>query len=167
MDVRQLLSGDRAWASAQVSEHFASPQIVSRGVLHDTQILPGLIAELAGERLGLLHYALSGAQMEIIVLLNSSARRGVGRALLAGAAEIARRAECWRIWLVTTNNNHAAQRFYRALGWRQAAVHHAALDAARRLKPEIPAFDQEGREIRDEIEFELLLNPPTGSERAV
>jgi hypothetical protein len=61
------------------------------------------------------------------------------------------------MWLVTTNNNADAIAFYQALGWQQVAVHAGAVDRARHLKPEIPALDERGRPIRDEIEFERLL----------
>jgi hypothetical protein len=58
---------------------------------------------------------------------------------------------------VTTNNNEDGLAFYRALGWHQRAVYGGAVDYARGLKPEIPATDELGRPIRDEIEFERRL----------
>jgi hypothetical protein len=58
---------------------------------------------------------------------------------------------------VTTNDNAPALSFYRAIGWRQAAIHRGAIRDSRRLKPEIPEFAADGTSIQDEIEFELLL----------
>jgi hypothetical protein len=64
------------------------------------------------------------------------------------------------MWLVTTNDNLAAIAFYRARGWRQAAVRRGAVSEARRLKPQIPAFGTNGLPKEDELEFELRLDDP-------
>jgi hypothetical protein len=47
---------------------------------------------------------------------------------------------CDRLRLVTTNDNIRALRFYQRRGWRMAALHLDAVDAARKIKPEIPAL---------------------------
>ena len=130
---------------------------MSRGVLYDACFLPGLVAEEAAGRTGLLQYRIDGEQCEVVILIALKPRQGVGRALLRAAEELAKAASCCRMWLVTTNNNLSAQAFYRAAGWVQAAVHRDAVTAARKLKPEIPRVDQAGRPIRDEIEFERVL----------
>jgi hypothetical protein len=48
MEARELSIDDRPWAERLVTERFASFRIVSRGVLHDTRALPGLLAERDG-----------------------------------------------------------------------------------------------------------------------
>lgn len=72
--------------------------------------------------------------------------------------EIARARGTRRLWLITTNDNAPAVAFYRAVGWRQCAVHRDAIEEARRLKPEIPRTGHAGKPIRDEIEFERLID---------
>ncbi len=145
------------WVERLVAEHFGSPRVVSRGVLHQVRDLPGLIAVRAGKQVGLVQYHLADADFEIVTLITQESRTGIGRALLAATEPIARAAGCSRMWLVTTNNNEDGLAFYRALGWHQRAVHLGAVDRARALKPEIPATDELGRPIRDEIEFERRL----------
>jgi RimJ/RimL family protein N-acetyltransferase len=81
----------------------------------------------------------------------------VGTALLSAAREVAADAGCRRIWLVTTNDNTPAMRFYERRGFRQSAVYRDALDRSRVLKPEIPEIGLNGVPIRDEIEYEILL----------
>jgi len=157
MNIRSLTPEDIPWVEAVVTEHFGSPRVVSRGVLHDSRVLPGLVAEEAAGRTGLLQYRIDGEQCEVVILIALKPRQGVGRALLRAAEELAKAAACCRMWLVTTDNNAGAQAFYRAVGWAQAAVHHDAVTAARKLKPEIPHLDEGGRPIRDEIEFERSL----------
>ena len=74
----------------------------------------------------------------------------------------ARERRCGRLWLVTTNDNGPAIQFYRNRGMRLAAVHHGAVDAARRdLKPEIPLHGVGGVPIHDEVEFEIVLGRET------
>ena len=157
MEARELSLDDRAWAERLVSERFASTRIVSRGVLHDTRRLPGLIAEREGTRVGLLQYRVVGERLEVVVLIALSPREGVGRFLLRAVESIARAHGCRRLWLITTNDNRAALSFYPAVGWRQAGVHRGAMRESRSLKPEIPEFASDGIPIEDEIEFELLL----------
>lgn len=140
-----------------MAEHYGSPRIVSRGVLRESASLPGLVAERDGERVGLLQYHLGDRACEVVVLIATIRRQGVGRALLEAVRPIAEQARCRRMWLITTNANRGAAAFYRALGWSHVATHRGAVDEARRLKPEIPAVDAAGIAIRDEIEFALVL----------
>jgi ribosomal protein S18 acetylase RimI-like enzyme len=157
MKVRELTGGDRPWADQLVARHFASSQVVSRGVLHECRSLPGLIAESDGAAVGLLQYHVADGQFEVVVLIAVRPRRGVGRLLLRAAEPIARVRGCNRLWLITTNDNRPALSFYRAIGWRQVAVHRGAMSESRRLKPQIPEFAADGTPIEDEIEFERLL----------
>lgn len=147
----------RDWATRTVAGEFVSFRVVSRGVLHDTRMLPGLVAIHSGDKVGLLHYHIDAEDFEVVTLIALQRRQGVGTALLEAAELIAREASCHRMWLVTTNNNTGALGFYRAIGWRQVRVHRGAVAEARRLKPELPETDAAGRPIEDEIEFEKRL----------
>src|SRR5215831_8335685 len=160
MDIRPVASSDRDWVRRVLTDHFASPRIVSRGVVHQADDLPGLLAEDSEGAIGLALYRVSDAACEIVALLSHHERRGVGTALLERAVHIARGAGCRRVWLVTTNDNTGAVRFYHRRGFRQIAVHHGAVIEARRLKPEIPESGPDGTPKVDEIEFELMLTDP-------
>jgi ribosomal protein S18 acetylase RimI-like enzyme len=154
MRIQPILPSDRAWAEKLVASYFGSAKVVSRGLLHDTRLLPGLVAVRGKERVGLLLYRIVQGQCEVVVLISALPRQGIGRALLEAVQPIAADAGCTRLWLITTNNNHDAQAFYQAVGWRQSAIHYGAVREARILKPEIPEFDENGEPITDEIEFE-------------
>ena len=117
METRALHEGDRLWAERVVSRHNASHRVVSRGVLHDTRALPGLIAESDGVPIGLLHYRVVEEQLEVVVLAAVRRPEGVGGLLLRAAESLARSQGCRRCWLVTTNDNAVAIGFYRAMGW--------------------------------------------------
>lgn len=71
---------------------------------------------------------------------------------------MARRAGCTRLWLVTTNDNLDALRFYQRRGFRLSRLRPGAVDLSRQtLKPEIPEVGTFGIAIRDELELELDL----------
>jgi len=158
VQIRPVTFSDRRWVTETVAGHFASARIVSRGVLHDSEELPGLAAVQDGSPCGVLLYAIRDAECEIVVLISLVGRTGVAAALLGAVQGTARDAGCRRLWLVTTNDNQAAIDFYSGRGWSLKAVHEDAVTEARRLKPEIPDLGHNGVPIRDEFEFELLLS---------
>ena len=153
MEIRSLDAHDRAWADALIAEHFGSARIVSRGRLHDAALLPGLIAVRGGERVGLLLYHQDADQCELVALISEHPRQGVATALVRALRDRLADLGCTRAWLVTTNDNVAAQSLYRSLGWSLLAVHRGAVTRAREIKPEIPLFGQDGVPIEDELEY--------------
>ncbi len=155
--VRRAVPEDLVWIEAVVSQHFASPEVVSRGRLHRVRDLPGLIAEFDGAPVGLLMYRDEGDSIEIVVLISQIVRRGVAGCLVEALRQQAASTACRRIWLVTTNDNLDAIAFYRATGWEQVAVHEGAMHIARKLKPLIPKIGPSGLAIEDEIEFAIEL----------
>lgn len=157
MKIRQLTSEDFRWVQEWVTAHFATRQLVSRGKVHDSRSLPGLVAELHGVAVGLLLYCIERDQCEVVVLISEPRRQGTGRTLMAAIRDTAFRAGCKRLWLVTTNDNRAAIAFYRSVGMREIAVHQGAIETSRLLKPEIPTHNHDGIPIEDEHEFEQTL----------
>lgn len=158
MGIRPFDDTDRPWAAALISEHFGSTRVVSRGVLHDALQLPGLVAVADGAPVGLVLYRIVQDECEVVVLVAMQPRRGIGRALLLAVRQLAQRAGCTRLWLVTTNDNQGAQAFYQAQGMRQVAVHRGAVAQARAFKPDIPLIGENGIPIEDEVEYEFLLD---------
>jgi len=61
------------------------------------------------------------------------------------------------MFLITTNDNTHALRFYQNRNFVIAAIHINAIEKSRQLKPEIPLTGADGIPIRDEIELEMLL----------
>jgi ribosomal protein S18 acetylase RimI-like enzyme len=61
------------------------------------------------------------------------------------------------MWLIMTNDNEPAIRFYQRRGMRIVAIHRGAIAESRKLKPEISFVGVGGRPIEDEVEFELPL----------
>jgi ribosomal protein S18 acetylase RimI-like enzyme len=107
---------------------------------------------------GVLTYDIVGDECEILTLHVENQWAGTGTALVDAAAAVAARAGCRRFWVVTTNDNVDALRFYQRRGFRIAAVRPGAVDEARRtLKPRIPPTGFYGIPLRDEIELDQPL----------
>lgn len=155
--IEPLTDDQRVWAHEVIEDNWGSTRMVSRGVLYDMTTFPGLVALLDDQRVGLLTYRIEARECEIMSLDSLVERQGVGTALLAAVAEIARAAGCQRLVLITTNDNTHAFRFYQRRGWRLCGVRVGAIDDARRLKPEIPLIGNDDIPIHDEIELEYCL----------
>jgi ribosomal protein S18 acetylase RimI-like enzyme len=131
--------------------------VVGRGGVWKPAELPGFAA-FDGERcVGLVTYELDGEACEIVTIDALEEGRGIGTALLEAVVAVARRAECKRVQLLTTNNNLRALAFYQKRGFRLVALVPGAIDEERRLKPSIPELDRVGLPIRDELHLELPL----------
>ena len=157
LTIRAAAALDRAYLKNQLIRHFAATRVVSRGRLHECLELPGFIAEIHGQAAGLCQYDVQGGAMEIVTLISSRYGYGVGPRLLDHAVQHARHNGVTRLWLITTNDNLKAIRFYQRHGWQQVAVHKGAVAEARKLKPEIPLQNNQGCAIDDELEFEYPL----------
>lgn len=157
ISVRALDEGDREWANGVIESEWGSTRIVTRGRVHPADKLGGLIAESEGEKVGLITYDIYGRECELVTMNALLKNAGVGTALLSRLQEIARENDCRGIWLITTNDNLDAMRFYQIKGFYFVDVHRDAIVQARRLKPEIPEIGMYGIPIRDEIELVLPL----------
>ena len=156
MEVRRSRPEDHAAVAAFLAVHH-SVRVARRGLLEDTLAHPSLIALDPGLA-GVLTYVVDGAECEILTLHAERPRGGVGTALIEAVKAPARAAGCTRLWLITTNDNVDALRFYQRRGFRLAALHAGAVDDSRaRLKPEIPLVGDYGIPLRDELELHMRV----------
>lgn len=157
--IRLKTEADQAWCTELLTTHWGSTQVVSRGRLHDAIMLPGLIAESQGKPVGLLTYHIEDKECEIVSLNSLLEKRGIATTLLDAIEKESFHIGCHRLWLITTNDNIPALHFYQRRGFTITALYPNAVHAARKLKPEIPQRGWEDIPIRDEIEFEKIIQP--------
>ncbi len=158
MQVRPAGDDERREVAALCAKRWGSPRMVSRGRVHEPVGYPMLVALDPENRIaGALTYDVRDGAMEAVTVDAFIQGAGAGRALIEAAAAEARRLGCRRLWLITTNDNTPALRFYQRCGMRLAALHRDALEQSRALKPEIPETGLDGIPIRDELELELPL----------
>jgi GNAT superfamily N-acetyltransferase len=156
--VREPHASERAWIERFLDQSWGSTTVVSRGQAHDASRLPALLAFQGEEVVGLATFHIAEGECELVTLDSLREGHGIGSALLAGVGEAASRHGCARLWLITTNDNLNALRFYQRRGMRLVAVHRGAVDEARQIKPSIPLIGEHGIAIHDELELELELD---------
>ena len=157
LNIRPTTAADRDWARQKMVENWGAEIVVAHGAVFKPADLPGFVAEAERELIGLLTYHIEGPVCEIVTLDSWREGLGVGTALIEAAKQTAARAGCWRLWLVTTNDNTHALHFYQRRGFTLAAVRINTIQQSRKLKPEIPLTGEDGIPIRDEIELEIFL----------
>ena len=157
-EVRDSTKDDRDWITNLLLDNWVSNIIVTRGITYEADKLPAIIVEVDSLRVGLLTYKIKNGELEIITMNALEKHQGVGTALLNEVEKIARQNGCERIWLITTNDNIDALRFYQRRGFEMVAVYRYAIEESRKLKPQLPFVGKHGIPIRDEIEMELILN---------
>lgn len=156
-DLRRTGPGDDAWMRQVLLRYWASEKTVSRGKLHEPLKLPGFAAMRDDEPVGLITYEVVDDGCEIVTHNSMADSGGIGSCLLAAVRNEARQLGCKRLWLVTTNDNTPALRFYQRRDFDIVALHRDAITKARSMKPEIPDTGLHNIEIRHEIELEYRL----------
>ena len=139
-----------------IAENWAGPYIVTRGKLIDTRTNSGFVAVDDKGILGYALYNIANGECEITVLESLSENQGIGNALVETIIQKALHEGCTRIWLITTNDNIRAIRFYQRIGFKLCAVHINALEESRKLKPQIPLTGYDEIPIAHEFEFEKI-----------
>ena len=157
IQIMPVSGDDKPWITSLLKEWWASPAQVFRGEIHRADELPGFIAVHDGMPTGLITYNIIGDECVIVTMNSLVENRGIGTALINAVRTVAENANCRRLWLITTNDNTHALRFYQKRGFSLVAVHRNAIEKSRELKPEIPLTGNDDIPLRDEIELEILL----------
>ncbi len=156
--IRPLSLDDRGWLKDFMIRAWGSEKVVSRGMVHEACRLPGFAAYRNDDLAGLTTYNIESDQCEIVTLDSLIENQGVGRMLIDAVMKKAHERGCGRLWLITTNDNTHAIRYYQKRGFVIAGIHINALEKSRKLKPQIPLLGIDGIPLRDEIEFEMMLD---------
>lgn len=155
--VRAVDASDREWVAQLITKRWGAEFIVAHHQVYHCRNLPGFVAVRGRERAGLLTYVKAGDECEVVSLDSLHPCRGIGTALLDAIKGQAVQSRCKRLWLVTTNDNMNALRFYQKRGFTLVKVNRNAIESARKLKP-VPLIGAEGIPLQDEIELEMMLD---------
>jgi N-acetylglutamate synthase-like GNAT family acetyltransferase len=157
MVVRAAGPDDRDAVHRFLEDH-GSARVARMGELVRAADQRAVLAQEGDRIAGVLTYVLDGDDCEVLTLHAAERFHGVGTALLIEVERLAAEAGCRRLWLITTNDNMDALRFYQRRGFRLVAVHPGAVDRSRAtLKPEIPPVGDRGIPLRDELELSKEL----------
>lgn len=155
--VRAATAADAAFLAAS-ARAVGGPVVARRGERVALDGLPTLVAVCDGAPCGFVHLRREPGAVEVVALAATPRRAGAGTALLEAAEAWARGDGAERVWLVTTNDNVDALRFYQRRGYRLVALRPGAVDRERReRKPSIPEVGDHGIPLHDELELEKRL----------
>ncbi|USO00270.1 MAG: GNAT family N-acetyltransferase [Phycisphaeraceae bacterium] len=155
--IRRTNESDKPWIRRLLRQYWATEQVLSRGTVHNVVDYEGFAAFQDDEPVGLIAFLIQGDECELITHNSMADSGGIGSCLLAAARNEARARGCRRMWLVTTNDNTPALRFYQRRDFDICAFHRDAITKTRVLKPELPDVGLFGIRVRHEIEMEYLL----------
>jgi GNAT superfamily N-acetyltransferase len=157
MCILEKLPEDHAWVVALLEDRWGSTTILSRGRVHQADGLPGYILWEKDMRMGLITYHIDGGSCEIVTLDSLAEGKGIGTALIDALRDRAVDLGCNQLWVITTNDNLPALRFYQKQGFRLTALYPGAVEESRCLKPSIPLAGHADIPIRDEIQLGIQL----------
>jgi ribosomal protein S18 acetylase RimI-like enzyme len=147
-------AADWEWLATSWREAWSGEFVVSLGKVHHLSDQAALIAWQGERRVGSATYWAGDRDWELTSISAATSGRGIGTALISAVEEAAHAGGAARLWLITTNDNLDALRFYQRRGYRLVAVHAGAVDETRKLKPSIPETGNYDIPLRDEIELE-------------
>ena len=157
MCIREKDNTDDDWITKYLKENWGSDFVVTKGNTYRSNDVLGFIAEIEKERVGIGLYHIYKNECEIVVLESMQENIGIGTLVLERIIEKAKSIKWFRIWLITTNDNVKALRYYQKRGFELVALYRNAIVESRKIKPEIPMFGNDGIPIKDEIELEIVL----------
>lgn len=138
-------------------ENWGSSMMVSRGRVHHLEELPGFVALENDRIVGILTYEVIKNMYEIVSLNSFEERKGIGTKLVDCALQVAKENECKKVWLITTNDNMNALRFYQKRKFSMTNLYVGAVEEARKIKKEIPFIGYDNIAISHEIQLEYKL----------
>ena len=142
-------------AVSEIIKGWGSDILVSRGKIYRAEDLDGILVYDNGKIVGLGLYDVKNYECEIVLLETFVHNKGIGSQLIERIKEIAREKKCKRIWIITSNDNIDAIKFYQRKGFCISNIYINAIEESRKIKPEIPYIGNYGIPIRDEIELEI------------
>ena len=157
--IRPAAETDRPWLRQFMRDHWGAEEMVAARRLFYPAENPAFLAVEDEQVVGVVTYEFHADECEITSINSHYATSGIGTALIERVAAAARSRSCRRVWLITTNDNLNALRFYQKRGFRLAALYPGAVDESRTIKPQIPLVGENGIPLHDEIRLELALDP--------
>jgi len=154
--IRPVDSDDADWIAQFITERWGAEFIAAHYEIYHCRDLPGFVATDGEKKVGLLTYKIVAGDCEVVSLGSLQPCVGIGTGLIDAVKAAACESGCRRLWLVTTNDNMNALRFYQKRGFAMVKINRNAIEFARNLKP-IPLTGADGIPLRDEIELEMIL----------
>jgi ribosomal protein S18 acetylase RimI-like enzyme len=138
-------------------DHWGGEEMIARGNIYRPGQISGFVVEEGNEWIGLITFLIKEGECEVTSLDSLREGQGIGTLLIDKAIQEARANGCRRLFLITTNDNLHALRFYQKRGFEIVTIYRGAVNESRKRKPSIPLIGNDGIPLRDEIELEIRL----------
>lgn len=157
MYIIEISNTNRQQVNDFIISHWFSTDMAVRGELVDMTRLDGFVVYDINEIIGLVTYRIDGSECEIMSLDSLVPNEGIGTTLTNKVIEAAKKRNCSKVKLITTNDNINAISFYQKRGFDMVCIYRNSLETARKLKPSIPMYGDYNIPLKHEIEFEMNL----------
>ena len=134
-------------------ENWHTDFMISKGKKHFVDDLEALIYLENDTIKGLLTYCIEDNKLEIVSLDSFEENKGIGSLLIQEIVNIFQLSGVDQLWLITTNDNVDALRFYQKRNFSISALYKDAITKARKIKPSIPLLGYNNIPLRHEIEL--------------
>ena len=155
--LRRLTNYDLPRLRQLWKQNWGDEFMVVHGVVYHPDRLEGFVAYDGPDWVGVITYAFADGDCEIVSLDSEREGQGLGTKLINAVVEEARRQDCPRIYLITTNDNLYALGFFQKRGFELVRINRGAVNESRKIKPGIPLIGKDNIPLRDEIELEIVL----------
>lgn len=156
INIREIKETDKKWMKKVMTAAWGSEMIVASKDFN-TLKLPGFIGEIDGQPGGVLTYNIDQNKLEIVSINATIQGKGIGSALIEKSKDVAKKENLKSVWLITSNDNIDALKFYQLRGFRITKVYPGAIDDARKKKPSIPEIGDYGIPLKDALELEFKI----------
>lgn len=157
MECKRIDCLDRKQIDAFIREQWYTTIMIIRGKAIDMTKTEGFYFCEGESVMGLITYLVYDDVLEITSLNSLRENCGIGSRLIDMAVSEAQKRNLKKILVITTNDNINAIRFYQKRGFDMAHLFRNSMEAARKMKPEIPMIGENSIPLRHEIEFERLI----------
>lgn len=155
LKIRPITPDDSQWIKEIMDASWGGLPLIIRGKKYYPK--DGIVAENEGGVAGFLFYEIQNADCEIMVFEIFDKFKGTGTIMLNKLFEIAKHRKCKRVYLMTTNDNLDALRFYQRRGFTICGIHLDSMKISRKMKPAIGMIGNYDIPMRDEIDLECMI----------
>ncbi len=120
--IRSVLPVDREWLGGVVRDQQVADASSLDASNVDLTAIPGFVAHVGEDRLGVISYRIAPDLYEILLLFSGRPGLGIGKALVNSVIMQANDAKCRQVMVLAKNGNPKSLSFYKSLGFKIGSV---------------------------------------------
>lgn len=153
--IRPYAGSDHKWAQ-QLLDRTGGRYRVRRGKVVDTAVLPGLVGSRSGVDSALVTFVRHKTNFEIVAIASDPFDSELVDLMIRASLQY-RNQDCRRAYSICSNADFRVQRALQTSGFRLCTTRPGLIEAVARRSPHPLTRSFDGLDVRDEVEFDLLL----------